>query len=77
MHDIVQRASFGFSKRIACQRIGGRVHVDAVLALIHDEYGDGGIFQDRIEPPRRVAQTRLGLLSVGDVEHEFETGAVG
>jgi hypothetical protein len=66
--DVVERAALRFLEAVAGQPLGGGVHVDALLAVIHQEDRDAGIVEHRVEPPLGRAAGGFGAHRVGDVD---------
>jgi len=52
MDDIVQRLSLDLSQFIAGHVLGRRIHVNALLPLIHDEKTDSGVIAYRLKQSR-------------------------
>ncbi len=71
VHDVVQRAVAGehLGERPAGQLLGGAIHVDAVLPVIHQEDRHGGVVQDRVE-------TALGLEQLAAPRRRLTNGAL-
>ena len=67
MNYAVQGAPLNLLKRETGQRFGGRVHEDALVAIIHDEQGHGGIGGDGLGEAKLLTQRSLHAFALSNV----------
>ncbi len=49
VHHVMQSTALGFTQTVAGQSFGRRIHVSALLALIHQENRHSGVVQDGVQ----------------------------
>jgi hypothetical protein len=70
VHDVVEGPSLSLGEGIAGELLGSRVHVGAVLPIIHHEHGHGRVVEDGIESIRSLLQCDLCALAVAHIAVE-------